>query len=173
MGVGKRDYAILTLAARLGLRVGEIRELRFDHIKWDTSRIEFIQPKTQKPVTVPLLQEVGWAIIDYIRYGRPTVSESKTIFIRHNAPYDKFGDNDNLHYLIAKYIRKAGISIPFGKRHGMHSLRHSLASNLLVHNTPIQFISEAITHARTETTNIYLKIDTEHLKECALEVTAL
>jgi len=170
---GKRDYAILSLATRLGLRAGEIRDLQFEHFKWETHRLEFVQPKTQRLLNLPLLNEVGWALIDYIRFGRPAHASSKYIFVRHNAPFDRLGDNDNLHHVIGKYIRKAGITVPKGKRHGLHSLRHSLASALLVKNTPMTIIAGVMNHPHMETTNIYLKIDETHLKECALEVAPL
>lgn len=168
--LGKRDYAILMLAAHLGLRAGEIRNLRFEHMKWETSRIEFIQPKTQKLLSLSLLPDVGWAIIEYIRYGRPPQSQSKHIFVRHNAPYDAFGDNDNMHNIMVKYLRQAAIKVPAGKRYGLHSLRHSLASTLLANNVPMPVISGIMNHAKTETTNIYCKIDFTHLAECALDV---
>ena len=168
--VGKRDYAVLMLAAHMGLRAGEIRTLRFENIKWETNRIEFIQPKTQNQVSLPLLPDVGWAIIDYIRYDRPQASVSKEVFVRHLAPYDAYGNDNNFTHVIGKYLREAKIKIPHGKHHGLHSLRHSLASALLENNTPLSTISEIIGHVNTETTNIYLKIDLAHLKECALEV---
>lgn len=168
--IGKRDYAILMLAAHHGLRAGEIRDLRFEHMKWETHRIEFVQPKTQKLLSLPLLPDVGWAIIEYIRYGRPPQSNSKNIFVRHIAPFDAFGKNDNLHSIMAKYIRQAEITVPPGKRYGLHSLRHSLASTLLSNNVPMPVISEIMNHANTETTNIYYKIDFTHLAECALDV---
>lgn len=168
--IGKRNYAILMLAAHLGLRAGEIRSLQFEHLKWETSRIEFVQPKTQKPISLPLLQDVGWAIIEYIQYGRPPQTSSKHVFVRHIAPFEAFGDNDNLHGIMTKYIRQAKIQIPQGKRYGLHSLRHSLASTLLANNVPLPVISEVMNHANTETTNLYCKIDFTHLAECALDV---
>jgi len=168
--IGKRDYAVLMLAAHLGLRAGEIRALRFAHLKWETSRIEFIQPKTQRLLSLPLLPDVGWAIIEYIRYGRPPQSKSEAVFVRHKAPFDAFGDNDNLHNIMTKYIRQAKIRVPQRKRYGLHSLRHSLASALLANNIPMPVISEVMNHANIETTNIYYKIDFTHLAECALNV---
>lgn len=168
--IGKRDYAILMLAAHMGLRAGEIRELQFEHLKWETNRIEFVQPKTGRLLNIHLLPDIGWAIIDYIRYGRPPQSDSKHVFVRHHAPYDAFSPNNNLHNIMSGYVRKAGIVVPQGKKYGLHSLRHSLVSTLLENNTPMPVISEIVNHADTETTNLYTKIDITHLKECALEV---
>jgi site-specific recombinase XerD len=168
--VGKRDYAILTLAARQGLRVGEIRELEFEHFNWEAHLLEFVQPKTGKQISLPLLPDVGWAVIEYIRHGRPPQADSRKIFVRHHAPYTPFVFTNNMHLLMAKYIRLAKISVPSGKRHGLHALRHSLASALLENNTPMPMISDILNHSSVETTNIYCKIDIANLRECSLEV---
>lgn len=168
--LGKRDYAILMLAAHQGLRAGEIRNLQFEHLKWEKHCIEFVQTKTNKWLSLPLLPDVGWAIIDYIQYGRPKQAEPNFLFVIHQAPYAPFGLNDNMHHLMVKYLRKAEIKLPKGKRCGLHTLRHSLASSLLENNTPMPVISEVLNHSGVETTNIYCKIDISKLKECALEV---
>ena len=76
---GKRDYAIILLVARLGLRTIDIKRLKLDNVKWQDNRIEFIQSKTSREISLPLLPDVGWAIIDYLRNGRPKV-ESPYIF---------------------------------------------------------------------------------------------
>lgn len=167
---GKRDYAILLLAARLGLRVGDIRELRFENICWATSEIRFVQSKTGNEVVLPLSNELGWAIIDYVKNGRP-LTDSKVIFVRHIAPYDAFGQNNNLNNIISKYIKAANIHVPKGKRHGMHLFRHSLASNMLANGTPLPIVSETLGHSETNTTVRYLKIAVEQLRDCALEVS--
>ena len=168
--LGKRDYAILMLAARQGLRAGEIRDLRFEHFNWDGHSIEFVQPKTGKPISLPLLPEVGWAVIDYIRHGRPPQTESSHVFVRHHAPFVPFGPNNTMYSIVGKYLQMANIRIPSGKHHGLHALRHSLASALLENNTPMPVISEVLNHSSVETTNIYCKIDFARLRECALEV---
>lgn len=167
---GKRDYAILLLAARLGLRVGDIRELRFENIRWDTAEIRFIQSKTGNEIVLPLSDELGWALIDYVKNGRP-ITDSKVIFVRHIAPYDAFGKNNNLNSIISKYFKAANIHVPPGKRHGMHVFRHSLASSMLANGTPLPVVSEALGHSETNTTARYLKIAVEQLRGCALEVS--
>ncbi|HBG03970.1 MAG TPA: integrase [Geobacter sp.] len=133
---GKRDYAILLMVTRLGMRVGDIRALQLSHLKWDTKSIEIVQQKTSKPVSYPILNDIGWAIIDYLQHGRPKTA-SPHLFVRHNAPFEPFGMYANLHNLLAKYTRIAGIGIPLEARHGMHSLRHTLASVLLEQHTPL------------------------------------
>lgn len=165
---GKRDYAILLLASRLGMRAGDICNLSFKNLKWEHNEIELIQEKTQERIFLPLLPEVGSAIIDYLRYGRP-ITESTVIFMRHTCPITPLAP-PTLHSIVWHYLRLAGIKIPDGKKHGPHALRHSLASALLEENTPLPIISEVLGHTSSETTSIYLKIDVSHLRHCALDV---
>lgn len=168
---GKRDYAILLLASRLGMRAGDICGLTFKNIKWDHNEIELIQGKTKEKIILPLLPEVGSAIIDYLKYGRPA-TDSVIIFVRHTCPITPLMP-PTLHSIVFQYMRFAGIEIPKGKKHGPHALRHSLASALLEDNIPLPVISEVLGHTSTETTNIYLKIDVNHLRNCALDVSEL
>ena len=165
---GKRDYAILLLASRLGMRAGDICRLSFKNLKWEHNEIELIQEKTQEKILLPLLPEVGSAIIDYLKYGRPTI-ESTVIFMRHTCPIAPLAQ-PTLHSIVWQYLRLAGIKIPDGKKHGPHALRHSLASALLEENTPLPIISEILGHTSSETTSIYLKIDIGHLRHCALDI---
>ncbi|MBC8390797.1 MAG: tyrosine-type recombinase/integrase [Actinobacteria bacterium] len=166
--VGKRDYAILLLAARLGIRVGDIKSLKLQDFNWATKTIEIRQDKTKNIATYPILGDIGWALIDYLKNGRP-ISSSPFVFIRLRAPYEAFGGNANLHNIITKYTRLAGINIPQGKRHGIHSLRHSLAGALLENGTPLPVISEILGHVSSRSTGIYLQIGIEGLRQCALD----
>lgn len=165
---GKRDFAILLLASRLGMRAGDICSLSFKNLKWEHNEIELIQEKTQEKILLPLLPEVGSAIIDYLKYGRP-ITESSTIFMRHTCPITSLKP-PTLHSIVWQYLRLAGIKVPDGKKHGPHALRHSLASTLLEENTPLPIISEVLGHTTTETTSIYLKIAVTHLRRCALDI---
>jgi len=166
--VGKRDYAILLLAARLGIRVGDIKSLKLQDLNWALKTIEIRQDKTKNIATYPILGDIGWALIDYLKNGRP-ISSSPFVFIRIKAPYEAFGKNANLHNIITKYTRLAGINIPQGKRHGIHSLRHSLAGALLENGTPLPVISEILGHVSSRSTEIYLQIGIEGLRQCALD----
>ncbi|MBC8554248.1 MAG: tyrosine-type recombinase/integrase, partial [Candidatus Brocadiales bacterium] len=166
---GKRDYAILLLASRLGIRAGDICSLSFDNIKWASNEIALVQGKTHDKILLPLLPEVGSAIIDYLKYGRP-VTDSSTIFVRHICPITQLSA-PTLHSIVHHYLRLAGINIPAGKKHGPHALRHSLASALLEKNIPLPIISEALGHKNTDTTSIYLKIDINYLRRCALDIS--
>lgn len=165
---GKRDYAMLLIAVRLGLRASDICGLTFDHFKWETSTIELRQKKTEELIVLPLFGDVGEAVIDYLKYGRPAV-EAQEIFLRLSAPVERM-TAPTLHSIVTAYMGKAGISIPEGKKHGPHALRHSLASALLHNNTPMPVISEVLGHTDTQTTSVYLKIDILHLRDYALEV---
>jgi site-specific recombinase XerD len=165
--IGKRDYAILLLIARLGLRSGDVCNLKYENIDWEQNKISFTQHKTGRPLTLPLLEDVGLAIIDYLKFGRPNC-DSDVIFIRHRAPMGPFVSR-SVYALVARYIGKAGLLTP-NKKHGPHALRHSLASRLLEENVPLPVISEILGHANTETTAVYLSISVEQLRRCALEV---
>jgi site-specific recombinase XerD len=165
---GKRDYAMLLIAIRLGIRASDICELAFDNFKWESNTIELKQEKTGEPIVLPLLSDVGEAVIDYIKYARPTVETNK-VFLRLSAPIGRM-KAPTLHSIVTHYMNKACIPIPKGKKHGPHALRHSLASALLHNNTPMPVISEILGHTDSQTTSVYLKIDTLHLREYALDV---
>lgn len=166
---GKRDYAMILLVARLGLRTMDVKHLQMTDLHWGEHRIEFVVSKTGQVLSLPLLPDVGWAIIDYLQHGRPQV-ESSYVFLRHLAPLEPFADDDHLHQILEKYRKLAHVSLPANKKRGMHSLRHTLASLLLEHQTPLAVISDILGHANTDSTAVYLKIDVERLRECALDL---
>jgi len=165
---GKRDYAILLLAARLGMRVGDIVRLRLEHLHWDEQRIEMPQSKTGEPLVLPLTEEVGWALIDYLRHGRPSVPH-RQVFLWCRQPYQPFVHNECLHYVITKYRRRAGISVPPRQQSGLHTLRHSLASRLLSRDVPLTTIAGILGHTSSQSTSIYTKVDLPHLQACAID----
>ncbi|MDD4518880.1 MAG: site-specific integrase [Limnochordia bacterium] len=167
--VGKRDYAILLMVAKLGIRVGDLKSLKLTDLDWRSRQISICQQKTGVQVTYPILDDVGWALIEYLRYGRPSACSSPYLFVRLNAPYEAFGENANLHNIITKYTRAAGIKVPHKSRHGLHSLRHTLASTLLEQETPLAVISEILGHVNARSTTIYLRTDMEGLRRCALD----
>ncbi len=168
--VGKRDYAVLILAARLGIRSGDISGLCFENILWEKNEIHFIQQKTGMAQTLPLPNDVGEAIIDYLRNGRPK-SEEKYIFLKANAPYTVLRASA-LHPIMKKYARLARLKNDPPRKYGLHAFRHSLASNLLEKEIPLPVISEILGHQKTETTAVYAKVDTSSLCKCALDLPA-
>ena len=165
---GKRDYAILLIAIRLGLRIGDIRSLKKSSIDWNRKTINLKMAKTGQPIELPLLKDIGWAIIDYLQNGRP-ITISECLFVRHRAPFNAFGGRNGFNKELHRYILKAGLNIPEGQRHGMHSLRSTLAGNMLEIKSPLPIISETLGHQSVNTTSIYLKIDIEGLRKCALD----
>ena len=165
---GKRDYAILLLVIRLGLRVSDIRGLKLSNLNWNRKTISLTMQKTKHPLELPLLDDIGWAIIDYLKNGRPK-TECDLVFIRHRAPYDSFGENECFHRELHRYMLKANLKIPLNFHCGLHSLRSTLAKNMLETMAPLPVISEALGHRSINTTSIYLKIDVEGLKKCALD----
>jgi len=164
---GKRDYATVLLVTRLGLRVSDIRCLKISDINWDRKILSIVMQKTRQPLELPLLEDIGWAIIDYLKNGRPQTASDK-VFIRHNAPYEGFSDNNSLGKMLTGYMNKAGI-VMRGQKHGLHSLRSTLASLMLENETPLPVISETLGHQNINTTSIYLKIDMKGLKNCTID----
>ena len=165
--LGKRDYAMLMLVTRLGLRCSDIAHLKYDNILWEKELIVFNQIKTKGKVELPLLQEVGTTIIDYLKYGRPG-SDLPYIFLRHIPPYDNMC-NGNLYGVVKKYMGLARINYD-ERKHGPHSLRHSLATTLLADKVTLPVISSILGHRSTESTMEYLRVDKGALINCALEV---
>ncbi|WP_289684506.1 site-specific integrase [Faecalibaculum rodentium] len=164
---GRRDYAIILIACRLGLRCTDIKNLCFENFNWTEKKLCFTQSKTGQPIELPLVPDVGWAVINYLKYGRPKVDSSR-IFVRHMAPFLPFAEGDHLDQLIRAYMVKAHIPMR-GKHRGMHSLRHTMASVLLEKDTPLPVISDIIGHLDTNSTAVYLKVDMERLAECPLD----
>jgi integrase len=168
---GKRDYAIILLITRLGLRGIDVKRLRFADLDWPGNRLSVVQAKTGHRVQLPLLKDVGWAIIDYIRHGRPP-SECPQVFLRHTAPIGPFSDQDHLHQILVKHARAAHVPLGENRRHGMHSLRHTLATRLLEHGTPIEQIADILGHQSVTATGAYLKSSLRLLAQCALDPDA-
>lgn len=167
---GKRDLAVILLAARLGLRASDIANLTFENICWEKSCIEFVQYKTGKKVELPLLAEVGNAVIDYLKYGRP-VSTDPYVFLCARSPYNPISSSV-IRQIVDHHFTKAGINTKH-RRHGPHALRHSLAGRLLQQKNTLPVISEVFGHSNSESTKFYLRIDLTSLKECVLDVPAV
>ena len=165
---GKRDYAMIVLACVLGLRIGDIKNLRFKNFNWEDKKLSIIQHKTHKPLNLPLPDAVGWAVIDYIKNGRPQYYESDVIFLKHMPPFDPIGDENHMQQQIIRYMRKAGIDQRRKKHSGFHSLRHSAGSMLLEMETPLPVITDILGHSDSDVTAVYLKTDLQKLAECVL-----
>jgi site-specific recombinase XerD len=164
--LGRRDYAILLLAARYGLRPCDIRQLTLDDIDWRGGRIDLRQLKTGRPLVLPLLIDVAHALSAYIRDGRP-VSSDRTIFLRHCAPFEPFAPENNLIENIRGALKRAGLAARPGRR-GMYLFRHTLATRLLAAGRPLKTIADVLGHASTETTYGYARVDVAGLRTVAI-----
>lgn len=127
----------------------------------------FHTSQTGEPITLPLPTDVGWAVIDYLKNGRP-VSDAPEIFLRAVAPYVSLQNFDNI---LIKHMRKAGIPLDSIKHHGLHSLRHSLATHMLDEGIPITSIQGVLGHINADSTQKYIGVNVRQLRSCALEVT--
>ena len=164
--LGKRDYAMLLLACRYGLRVSNIRRLRLEEIGWRERIIRLRQAKTGRDLILPLLNDVADALVDYLRHGRPR-SSAREIFVRHYAPHEALGPDNNLYDVMLRCRRRAGLDLPPGQR-GFHSLRHTLAVRMLADDQSLRTIADVLGHASTESTFIYVKSDVGALRQAAL-----
>ncbi len=169
--VGIRNYAMVLMAVRLGMRASDICGLEFKNIHWEKSTIEFITQKTGKSSVLPLTADVGNAIIKYLKEVRPNVKDDH-VFLRMQAPYNKLNPAA-LHSIVTKAFRDANIIVNPGRKHGPHALGASLATAMLENEVPLPVISETLSHSNTDTTKIYLKVDMHHLRKLALEVPDL
>jgi integrase/recombinase XerD len=169
--LGRRDYAIMLLAARFGMRPGDIRRLSLDHIDWRGQQIALPQAKTGRSLVLPLLPEVSDALIAYLRQGRPP-ADCRNVFVRHLAPYEPLGPNNNLATIVQGAFRRAGLG-PRDGRKGLYLFRHALASRLLGAGSSIKTIGDVLGHARLDSTLIYTKVDLAHLKTVALSIEEL
>jgi site-specific recombinase XerD len=170
--MGKRNYAMVLLALRTGLRSIDIANLKLLDIKWKTGTIEIIQVKTGQPLILPLLDEVGNAMADYILNGRPYSNESY-IFLRTQAPFQKLSSHSACYAVSCKILHDAGIRQGDNERKGFHCLRHSLAARMLAQEVPLPVISSILGHGNPESTKTYLSSDLEHLRVCALTLDGI
>jgi site-specific recombinase XerD len=165
--VGKRDYAVLLLATRLGLRSGDIVGLTFDKIDFIGNNINLTQEKTKHPLTLPLLPEIRAAIGEYVQYARPD-SDSEFIFLSMSAPFGKMTTGSTRH-MLNRYFLAAGINIK-DKKHGLHSMRSSLASSMVNDGVPYEVLRRLLGHRDPNAVKHYAKIDIENLRNCAIDV---
>lgn len=161
--IGKRDYALLLLLARLGLRAGEVVALTLDDIDWDAALIT-VQGKGKRVAQMPLPSEVGTAIADYLSTARPLCA-SRRVFIRATAPRRGFANSIAICSLVDRALERAGVESKF---RGSHLFRHSLASHMLEHEASLPEIGDVLRHRNPDTTRIYAKVDLVALRSIAL-----
>jgi len=160
--VGRRDYAILLLLARLGLRAGEIVRLKLDDIDWESGTLT-IHGKGRRESALPLLADVGGAIAAYLKDGRPR-SESRRVFLCAQAPVRSFKSGNAVSNVVKYALGRTGIESP---RKGAHQFRHALATEMLRRKSSLSEIGEVLRHRNPDTTKIYTKVDLRSLRELA------
>lgn len=161
--VGRRDQAILLLLARLGLRAGDIVHLRLTDIDWNKASIQ-VCGKSRRQTRLPLTQEMGEAIVDYLQNGRPR-SCTDTVFVRSRAPFRSFRSHCAVSVIVARALRRAGVVRP--SRGAAHLLRHSVATSMLREGASLEDIAGILRHNSIETTQIYAKVDITALRQIA------
>ena len=159
-----RDYVMYLIAIRLGLRLSDIRNLKFDDIDWIKKEINIVQVKTKVSLKLPLLDDVGWALIDYITKSRPKC-KNEYLFVKSKYPFEKMTNFQNFN----KYFDKIDAENKTNKK-GIHTLRHSLATNMLNEDIPVSIIASVLGDSIETTSNTYLKVDIKNLAKCYMEV---
>lgn len=162
--VGRRDYAILLLLARLGLRGGEVCHLVLEDIDWENSRIA-IRGKSGRVTQLPLPADVGKAIAAYLKHDRPRVPGNRRLFLRVRAPLTGFKGQGSVGSVVKHALQRANIESP---RKGAHQFRHTLASTMLQQGSSLSEIGELLRHRSPDTTAIYAKVDLRSLRSLAL-----
>ncbi len=170
---GKRDRAIIVLAATTGLRACDIIKLKLTDINWRRREICLVQAKTGNTVYVPLVKTADEAVRDYILNARPTSSDCQEVFLRVAPPQTAIQDTMCITYMFKSYQKKAGIIRQKGDGKGFHGLRRRFAKKLLVSGTPLTTISQLLGHTSPDSVRQYLSLDTGNLKECALDLKGI
>lgn len=160
---GKRNYAILLLLARFGLRAGEVASLQLESIDWNSGTL-IVRGKGSRWSEFPLLKDVGEALADYLRNGRPE-TKSRSVFLRAVAPVQALHGQAAIGSIVRSVLEKAGIYQP---RRTAHAFRHTLATDMLREGVSLQEIGRILRHQDPETTTIYAKVDLNSLRELAV-----
>lgn len=164
--LGKRDQAMILLALRLGVRRSDIVGLKFNNINWQNDTITFIQQKTKVPITLPLLTDVGNALMDYILDSRVD-SSAEEIFLRRYAPY-KAIKPDSTSKRSLKYLSEFDMNDCPEK--GFHILRRTAATRLFENNVPSSVISASLGYLNPDSADVYLSTDSKKMRKCALSL---
>jgi len=165
--VGKRDYAILLLAAGSGIRTGDIAKIKLSDVDWRKREFRIIQGKTQVPNSLPLEKGVCAALADYILNGRPE-SKSPYIFLRCLAPFQGLSDGVSVSCILRRRMKAAGVSHTLGDGKTMHGIRRMLGTQMIIEGVPITTVAQILGHTDTGASRPYISLDIEGLRECAL-----
>jgi site-specific recombinase XerD len=160
---GRRDYAILVLLARLGVRAREVARLEIDDINWRAGEL-VVRGKRSREDRLPLVPEVGAALADYLQHGRPACA-TRRVFVRVRAPIQAIGEGSTVTTVVRAALRRARLDPPMK---GPHVFRHSLATRMLGGGASMVEIAEVLRHRSPQTTEIYAKVDFGALRGLAL-----
>ena len=161
--MGRRDYAILLLLARLGLRSGEVAALKLDDIDWNSGQLT-VCGKGGRRSELPLPAEVGKAIAAYLHRGRPH-STSRCVFLRAKAPVRGFRGASGVGSIVRHSLQRSGVASP---TKGAHQFRHGLATEMLRQGASLGEIGDVLGHRHQQTTKIYTKVDILALRTLAM-----
>ena len=162
-GGGRRDYAVLLLLSRLGLRAEELRRLTLDDIHWQRGELT-VRGKGRGPEPMPLPEDVGEALAAYLTHGRPA-SGSRSVFVRLTPPHDAYGNSDAFGHIVRHAMRRAAVDAP---SKGTHIFRHTLATEMLRSGASLREIGYLLRHRDEDTTRLYAKVDLVRLRTLAL-----
>jgi site-specific recombinase XerD len=178
--LGRRDYAIFLLIATYGLRSCEIVTLTLDDVEWRAARLHIRQRKTRSSLWLPLTDEVGAALLDYLRHGRAVLTVRKDrmlfrggfqhcyreLFLRHRTPIGVLKPS-SISGAFVNWSRRSGLPIPFK---GAHCLRHSYAMYMLRSGVALKAIGDLLGHRDFDSTRAYIRLAVDDLREVALHL---
>ena len=162
---GIRDRAILLLLATTGLRNKELRLLEFQHIRWRAAEVVVCHAKARRDRVVPLVQEAGAALADYVLHARPK-AESRRVFLSLVPPVRPFRCSSSISRIVRARLTQSGIALP--RVAGAHLIRHSLATQMVRKRRPINEVADLLGHCSIDTTAIYVKVALPQLADVAL-----
>ena len=166
---GKRDKAALLLATRLGIRTCDILNLKEENLNFDNNTITFIQVKTDTEITLPMVDDVRMALVDYLEERNKMSVPIDNIFVSVKGQNLKPLNGSALRFALTSYFDKAGVDYK-GKKHGLHALRSSLASSMVNDNVSYDIVRKVLGHTDDDSIKHYARIDIEELRKCAIEV---
>ena len=170
--VGKRDYAMLMLAVKTGLRTIDISRLYLSDIRWEQGEIRIVQQKTMQPLSLPLDSSVMDAVADYILNGRQQ-TQSKCVFLRDRAPFQGFHDGHAIAHMFRRRMKSAGLAKKNGDGRSIHALRRTLGTAMAKADVPLSMISQVLGHQSTDAVKRYISLEEDHLKRCALSLSGI
>jgi len=164
MPTGRRDYAMALCLARLGLRAKEVTHLALDDMDWRSGTVRITSSKSRRFSSLPLPEDVGKAIVSYLRHGRP-LTEERHLFVCHHLHIGQPLQSDVLRNIIRRRFKQTGMKVSSG---GTHILRHTVATHMVQQGVSIKEVADFLRHRSLDTTMIYTKVNLPMLLEVAL-----